>query len=85
MKNKVKQILIKILKYIDELYDFITDHTNDDFKKYKKTINACVFNLSQIGELAGKVSDKIINKNPRNRMHGINLSMILGFLTNENY
>ena len=32
--------------------------------KDKKTINACVFNLSQIGELAGKISDKTIKNNP---------------------
>lgn len=66
MKNKDRIIFTKILQYIDELYEFIKEYTYDDFRKDKKTINACVFNLSQIGELAGKVSDETIKKNPRN-------------------
>ncbi|MCI8654692.1 MAG: DUF86 domain-containing protein [Clostridia bacterium] len=63
----------------------------------KKTINACVFNLSQIGELTTKLSEDIVNENPeiewrglkslRNRIvhdyDGINLSMIWGFLLTE--
>lgn len=66
MKSKDKIIISKILKYIEELYEFIDNYTYDSFKQDKKTINACVFNLSQIGELAGKVSEEMINKNPRN-------------------
>ena len=67
------------------------------FEKDKKTINACVFDLSQIGELTSKLSKKIIEENPniewnglkslRNRIvhdyDGINLTMILSFLTEE--
>lgn len=66
MKNKDRIIFTKILQYIDELYEFIKEYTYDDFRNDKKTINACVFNLSQIGELAGKVSDETIKENPRN-------------------
>ena len=33
-------------------------------KMIKKTINACVFNLSQIGELTTKLSEDIVNENP---------------------
>lgn len=68
MKSKDKIILIKILKYIEELHEFINGYTYEEFKKDRKTINACVFNLTQIGELAGKVSDEVIMENPRNRM-----------------
>ena len=68
MKSKDKIILTKILKYIEELHDFIDGYNHDDFKQDKKTMNACVFNLSQIGELTGKISDELINENPRNRM-----------------
>ena len=64
MKDKI--ILEKILKYINELEEFIKDYTQDDFEKDRKTINACVFNLSQIGELAGKISSETINSYPRN-------------------
>lgn len=68
MKSKDKIILTKMLKYIEELYEFIDCYTYETFKNDRKTTNACVFNLSQIGELAGKVSDKLIMENPRYRM-----------------
>ena len=97
MKSKDAIIINKILKYINELYDFIDGFDYDKFCMDKKTINACVFNLSQIGELVGKVSNeykkKILGiewrglKSLRNRIvhdyDGINLSMIWGFLENE--
>lgn len=97
MKSKDKLILEKILKYIEELKDFINGYDNIKFNNDRKTINACVFNLSQIGELAGKVSDELIEDNPqiewrglkslRNRIvhdyDGVNLSMIWNFLTEE--
>ncbi|MBO4815810.1 MAG: DUF86 domain-containing protein [Clostridia bacterium] len=66
MKNKDIMILTKILKYIEELHDFIKGYTQEEFEKDKKTINACVFNLSQIGELTGKISDNTIKENSRN-------------------
>lgn len=66
MKGKDKILLTKVLKYIEELQEFIDGYTHEEFNHDKKTINACVFNLSQIGELAGKVSDETIKENPRN-------------------
>lgn len=66
MKSKDKIILIKILKNIEELHDFIKGYNYNTFMQDKKTINACVFNLSQIGELTSKISDELINENPRN-------------------
>ena len=68
MKNKDNIILTKILNYINELNEFIKGYTKEQFIVDKKTINASVFNLSQIGELAGKVSEETIKENPRNRM-----------------
>lgn len=95
MKDKI--ILNKIINYIKELYDFIDGYKYEQFQCDKKTINACVFNLSQIGELVSKLSDSIIENNPdiewrglkslRNRIvhdyDGVNLTMIWGFLTTE--
>lgn len=40
MKSKDKLILIKILKYIDEIHDFIKDYNEEEFDKDRKTINA---------------------------------------------
>lgn len=39
MKSKAKIILVKILKYIEELHEFIHGYTHDRFEKDKKTIN----------------------------------------------
>lgn len=66
MKSKDNIILNKILGYIEELHEFISGYTYESFRKDRKTINACVFDLSQIGELEGKVSDELIKENPRN-------------------
>lgn len=97
MKDKDRIILIKILNYITELAEFINGYTQEDFTRDRKTINACVFDLSQIGELTGKISKELIIENPdvewqglkslRNRIvhdyEGINLTMIWGFLSSD--
>lgn len=64
MKSKDKIILTKILKYIDELHYFIQDYSKEKFDTDRKTINACVFDLSQIGELTSKISNELIDKYP---------------------
>lgn len=95
MKDKV--ILIKILNYITELKEFIKGYNKTEFSNDRKTINACVFDLSQIGELTGKLSKELMTKYPniewqglkslRNRIvhdyEGVNLNMIWGFLSND--
>lgn len=97
MKSKDKLIITKILKYIDEIKDFIENYTHEEFRSDRKTVNACVFNLSQIGELAGKVSQETQEeysdiewrgiKALRNRIvhdyEGVNLNMVWGFLNTE--
>ena len=93
MKSKDKLILEKILNYIHEIQQFIKGYSHDEFNNDRKTINACVFNLSQIGELAGKLSEDIIKSNSniewrglrglRNRIvhdyEGVNLEMVWRF------
>ena len=64
IKSKDKIILVKILKYIDELNYFIDGFSKEIFNADRKTINACVFDLSQIGELTNKISDELINNYP---------------------
>ena len=95
MKDKL--ILTKILNYIEEIQEFIKGYTKEQFSKDRKTVNACVFDLSQIGELIGKISEETIKENPdiewrglkalRNRIvhdyEGINLNMVWGFLDTE--
>lgn len=97
MKNKDKMIITKILKYINEIKIFINGYSYEKFSNDRKTINACVFNLSQIGELAGKVSEELQEEYPniewrgikalRNRIvhdyDGVNLNMVWDFLVIE--
>ncbi len=97
MKSKDIITLTKILKYIDEINLFIANYSHEEFRNDRKTINACVFNLSQIGELAGKISDELQAeysniewrgiKALRNRIvhdyDGVNLNMVWEFLTTE--
>lgn len=66
MKSKDVIIINKILKYIKELNEFIEGYNYNTFSNDKKTINACVFNLSQIGELTNKISEETQSDNPRN-------------------
>lgn len=97
MKSKDKIILMKVLKYIEEIEEFINGYSHEQFNEDRKTVNACVFNLSQIGELVGKVSEETIKENHniewrglkalRNRIvhdyEGVNLNMVWGFLDTE--
>jgi len=97
MNEKDKIIFTKILNYIIETKSFIDGFDYETFIKDRKTINACVFDLSQIGELITKVDNSTLAKYPtierrgikglRNRIvhdyDGINLKMVWGFLTDE--
>lgn len=97
MKSKDRIILMKVLKYIEEIKEFIAGYSHKQFNDDRKTVNACVFNLSQIGELVGKISEETIKENSniewrglkalRNRIvhdyEGVNLNMVWGFLDTE--
>ncbi len=60
MKNKI--IVEKILKYISKVIDYAKDAEYDSFISNLILVEACVFNLSQIGELANKI-DKDFEEN----------------------
>lgn len=97
MKSKDKIVLMKVLKYIEEIEEFIYGYSHEKFNNDRKTVNACVFNLSQIGELVKKISEETVKENPnvewrglkalRNRIvhdyEGVNLNMVWGFLDTE--
>ena len=62
MKNKI--IVEKILKYISKVLDYTKDTDYDDFINNSVLVEACVFNLSQIGELANKIDKEFEESNP---------------------
>ena len=62
MKNK--QIVEKILKYTAKILDYTKNAEYNDFINNSILVEACVFNLSQIGELANKIDREFEENNP---------------------
>ena len=74
MKEHEKVILEKIKTYATQAIQFKADMDFENFSRDAKTIAACVLNLSQIGELAGRLDDNFINANnhiPWRKMKGM--------------
>ena len=57
---KDKQIVEKILKYTSKVFDYTKDTEYDDFIRNSMLVEACVFNLSQIGELVNKLDKDFV-------------------------
>lgn len=62
MKHKDIIVFNKIIKYAEEAIDFVNEMTFEGFRNTRMVVAACVFNISQIGELVKNVSDEITNK-----------------------
>ena len=62
MKNKL--IVEKILKYISKVLTYTKDTEYDEFINNSILLEACVFNLSQIGELANRIDKEFEESNP---------------------
>ena len=88
MKNKV--IIEKIIRYIDKIVVYTNSCTYESFSENSILVEACVFNLSQIGELANRLDNEFRETNSeipwhvlyglRNRIvhdyEGVNLVLI---------
>ena len=97
MKNNEKEIIIKMINYIDKSLKYTKDYSFQDFCNDEKTQDATIFNISQIGELTRKLSEEFIKNNStiewkmikglRNRIvhdyDGINLENIWYIITND--
>ena len=62
MKNQ--RLLIKTINYIDKIIAYTKDVDYQGFKENTMMVEACVFNLSQIGELVNKLEKGYIIDNP---------------------
>lgn len=60
MKDKI--IIDKLIDYISDIEEYVNDADYNIFKNDKKTLSACAFSVSQIGELVGDLSDDTLNK-----------------------
>jgi len=58
MQGKDRILIQKMINYINEIKEYIGDMQTEDFLNDKKTMTACAFSVSQIGELAKEISDE---------------------------
>ncbi len=72
MRNEIA--VSKMIAYIDKIQNYTRNMTYDSFEKNELVMEACVFNLSQLGELANKV-DRDFQKRyttiPWNQIYGL--------------
>ena len=61
---KYKIIVEKILKYISKILEYTKDADYDAFINNSILVEACVFNLSQVDELANKIDKEFEKSNP---------------------
>lgn len=61
MKSKDRIIIQKIISYIDDVEEYVNNMQPRDFLDDKKTITACAFSVTQIGELVKEISEETIN------------------------
>lgn len=62
MKSKDRIIIQKIIVYIDDVEKYTEGLEARDFLDDKKTITACAFTVSQIGELVKEITDETTEK-----------------------
>jgi len=59
---KDNMIIEKIINYINEVEQYVEGMKTEEFLEDKKTITACAFTVSQIGELAKEISNETQTK-----------------------
>ena len=72
MRNEV--ILQKMYQYSVKLMDYCSGYTYDSFCVDTKLVEACVFNLSQMGELCHIADASFMKRHPEipwNEMYGL--------------
>ena len=88
MRNEI--IVKKLLAYTDKILDYCKDFDYERFSANSLLVEACVFNLSQMGELANRIDDDFARRRSdipfralyglRNRIvhdyEGVNLALI---------
>ncbi len=71
MKEHERLILEKIKIYAEQAIEFKEGVVFEDFSGDPKTIAACVFNLSQIGELVTRLDSEFLEENNHIPWHKI--------------
>lgn len=95
MRNEI--ILQKMLRYAVKLMDYCAGYTYDNFIADIKLVEACIFNLSQLGELCRLVDPAFAQAHPqipwremyglRNRIvhdyEGVNLQLVWEIISED--
>lgn len=84
MENKDKEILLKILSHAEKALDYSNKYaTLDEFEADSMCVEATVFNLMQIGELAKQsLSEELkssIKAIPWNQIYGLRNRIVHGY------
>ncbi len=97
MKSKDRIIIQKIIGYINDIEKYVEGLNSKEFLDDKKTITACAFSVSQIGEFVKELSSETIQnhkhipwnsiKGMRNRIvhdyDNVDLSVLWGTIKNS--
>lgn len=62
MKNKEYVSLLKMIEYANKSIKYVKGYTFEKFCNDEKTIDATIFNISQIGELVKNISKETMEK-----------------------
>ncbi len=84
MENKDKEVLLKILKHAEHAIEYASKHEDcNAFQSDNMCVEATVFNLMQIGELAkSSLSDELkssIKSIPWNQIYGLRNRIVHGY------
>ena len=84
MEDKNYQVVKKILQHVSSVIEYCTEcHSLDDFENNSMRVEACVFNMMQIGELAKtSLSEDIkskIKNIPWNQLYGMRNRIVHGY------
>lgn len=56
------KIIKKIIKYIDKILEYVKEVNYNDFERDTKLQDACLMNLSQIGESVSQITESFIEE-----------------------
>ena len=62
---KDQKITKKIINYIDIVLKYTINISYDEFEKNSMMVEACIFNLCQVGELVNRLDVEYMTKYPR--------------------
>ena len=84
MNDKDREVLLKIHKHVKKTISYCENiDTQEAFESNSQCVEACVFNLMQIGELAKQcLSDEIkadITSNPWKQLYGMRNRIVHGY------